>query len=80
MPSIAKRKKWREKRKNLKEGGVVLVAKPNQRRGMWPSGRIVSTPAWIRWDGPSSHGAYSIRGVQETNHQTVFLRGRQDLL
>ena len=34
MPSIAERKKWREKRKNLKEGGVVLVAEPNQRRGM----------------------------------------------
>ena len=80
MPSLTERKKWRKKRKNLKEGGVVLVAEPVQPRGIWPSGRIVSTPAWIRWDGPSSHGAYSIRGFQETNHKTVFLRLRQDLL
>ena len=28
MPSLTERKKWREKRKNLKEGGVVLVAEP----------------------------------------------------
>ena len=48
MPSRTERKKWREKRKNLKEGGVVLVAEPNQPRGIWPSGRIVSTPAWTR--------------------------------
>ena len=40
-----------------------------------PSGKIVSTPALISWDGPSSHGAYSVRGIQETNHKTVFLRG-----
>ena len=57
MPSVTERKKWREKRKNLKEGGVVLVEEPNQPRGMWPSGRIVSTPACMGWDGPSSHGA-----------------------
>ena len=63
MPSLTERNKWREKRRNLKEGGVVLVAEPNQQRGMWPSGRIVSTPAWIRWDRLSSHGAYSVRGV-----------------
>ena len=28
MPSITERKKGIEKRKNLKEGGVVLVAEP----------------------------------------------------
>ena len=48
MPSRTEGKKWREKRKNLKEGGVVLVAEPTQPRGIWPSGRIVSTPAWTR--------------------------------
>ena len=48
MPSLIEREKWRENRKNLKEGGVVLVAEPNQPRRIWPSGRIVSTPAWTR--------------------------------
>jgi len=43
IPSLTERKKWREKRKNLKEGDVVLFAEPNQPRGMWPLGRIVST-------------------------------------
>ena len=28
---------------NLKEGDVVLVAEPNQPRGVWPLSRIVST-------------------------------------
>ena len=43
IPSLTETKKWREKRKSLKEGDVVLVAEPNQLRGMWPLGRIVST-------------------------------------
>ena len=30
-------------KQNLKEGDVVLVAEPNQPRGVWPLGRIVST-------------------------------------
>ena len=32
-----------------------------------------------RWNGPNSHSAYSIRGVQETSHKTVLLRGSGDL-
>ena len=43
MPSLTERKKWREKRRNLKEGGVVLVAEPNQQLGILPLGRIVTT-------------------------------------
>ena len=43
LPNLTERKKWKEKRQNLKEGDVVLVAKPNQPRGVWPLGRIVST-------------------------------------
>ena len=43
IPSLTERKKWREKRKSLKEGDVVFVAEPNQLRGMWPLSRIVST-------------------------------------
>ena len=43
IPKLTERKKRREKRKNLKEGNVVLVAEPNQARGIWPLGRIVST-------------------------------------
>lgn len=43
IPSLTEREKWREKRKNLKEGDVVLVAEPNQPRGIWLLGRIVST-------------------------------------
>ena len=31
---LTERRKWREKRKSLKEGDVVLVAEPNQLRGM----------------------------------------------
>ena len=43
IPSLIERKKWKEKRKNLKEADVVLVAEPNQRRGIWPLGRMGST-------------------------------------
>ena len=43
IPSLIQRKKWREKRKNLKEGDVVLVAEPNQPLGILPLGRIVTT-------------------------------------
>ena len=43
IPKITERKKRKEKIKNLKEGNVVLVAEPNQPRGIWPLGRIVST-------------------------------------
>ena len=45
IPRLTERKKWREKKKNLKEGGVVLVAEPNQPRGILPLGWIVSTHA-----------------------------------
>ena len=30
LPSLTERKKWKEKKQNLKEGDVVLVAEPNQ--------------------------------------------------
>ena len=58
----------------------MLVAEPDQPRGIWPLGfGLCVYSSWTRWDGPSSHSAYSIRGVQETNHKTVFLRGNGDL-
>ena len=43
LPGLTERKKWKNKKQNLKEGDVVLVAEPNQPRGVWPLGRIVST-------------------------------------
>ena len=43
LPSLTERKKWKEKKRSLKDGDVVLVAEPNQPRGVWPLGRIVST-------------------------------------
>ena len=43
LPSLTERKKWKEKKRSLREGDVVLVAEPNQPRGEWPLGRIVST-------------------------------------
>ena len=43
LPNLSERKKWKEKKQNLKVGDVVLVAEPNQPRGVWPLGRIVST-------------------------------------
>ena len=43
IPKLTERKKRKEKRKNLRKGNVVLVAEPNQPRGIWPLGRIVST-------------------------------------
>ena len=46
---MTERKKWKEKKQNLKEGDAVLVAEPNQPRGVWPLGRIVSTH--LGWDG-----------------------------
>ena len=49
LPSLSERKKWKEKKQNLKVGDVVLVAEPNQPRGVWPLGKIVST--YPRKDG-----------------------------
>ena len=43
IPILIQRKKWREKRKNLKEGDVVLVTEPNQLLGILLLGRIVTT-------------------------------------
>ena len=43
LPSLTERKKWKEKKQSLKDGDVVLVAEPNQPRGVWPLSRIVST-------------------------------------
>ena len=47
IPSLTERKKWREKKKNLKERDihvlVAVVGEPNQPRGIWTLGRIVST-------------------------------------
>ena len=43
IPKLTERKKRKEKRKNLRKGNVVLVAEPNQPRGIWPLRRIVST-------------------------------------
>ena len=43
LPSLTERKKWKEKKQNLKEGDVELVAEPDQPRGVWPLGRIMST-------------------------------------
>ena len=34
LPSLSERKKWKEKKLNLKVGDVVLVAEPNQPRGV----------------------------------------------
>ena len=43
LPSLTERKKWKEKKQNFKERDVFLVAEPNQPRGVWPLGRIVSS-------------------------------------
>ncbi|XP_068707672.1 uncharacterized protein [Montipora capricornis] len=43
LSSPTERMKWKEKKQNLKERNVVLVAEPNQPRGVWPLARIVST-------------------------------------
>ena len=43
IPILIQRKKWREKRKNLKEGDVVLVAETNLPLGILLLGRIVTT-------------------------------------
>ena len=43
LPSLSESKKSKEKKQNLKVGDVVLVAEPNQPRGVWPLGRIVFT-------------------------------------
>ena len=43
LTSLTERKKWKEKKRSLKDGDVVLVAEANQPRGVWPLGRIVST-------------------------------------
>ncbi|KAL9982784.1 hypothetical protein ACROYT_G004889 [Oculina patagonica] len=41
LPSMRERKKWKNKKQNLKEGDVALVAEPNQLGGEWPLVKIV---------------------------------------
>ena len=43
LPGLTERKKWKEKKRSLKDGDVVLVAEPNLPRGVWTLGRIMST-------------------------------------
>ena len=43
LTSLTERKKWNEKRQNLKVRDVVLLSESNQQRGIWPLGRVVST-------------------------------------
>ena len=66
LPSLTERKKWKEKKRSLKDGDVVLVAEPNLPRGVWPLGRIMSTH-------PGQDGL--VREVQETNYKPLFIRG-----
>ena len=43
LTSLMGRKKVKENRQNMKVGDVVLLSKPNQQRGIWPLGRVMST-------------------------------------
>ena len=78
LPSSTEKKTWKEKKLNLKEGDVVLAAEQNKSQGVWLLGRIVfSHPGQ---DGTKScHRSYSVRGVQKTNHESVFVRGSRRL-
>ena len=40
LVTLNTRKKWRDKKDNLKIGDVVLVADQNTPRGQWPLGRV----------------------------------------
>ena len=40
LPTLNARKKWRNRRENLRVGQVVIVMTPDTPRGKWPLGRI----------------------------------------
>ena len=42
-PSFAARQKWRENRRNLRVGDIVLVVGQNSPRGEWPLARVADT-------------------------------------
>ena len=41
-PTMQERKKWAEHAKNLRVGDLVVLADPNNPRGHWPLGRILT--------------------------------------
>ena len=53
----------------------MLVAEPNQPRGVWPLGRIVSTHPGKDWMVPAVTVIYSIQRVQESDHEALSVRG-----
>ena len=43
LPSLAGRRKWQHKQRDIKVGDVVLVIAVDTERGRWPLGRITKT-------------------------------------
>ena len=43
LPSLAARQKWRQNRRNLRVGDIVLVVGQNSPRGEWPLARVAET-------------------------------------
>ena len=60
LPSLTQRKKWKENKQTLKEGDVVLVAEPNQPRGVWQNCVYSS---WAGWVSSSSYSTYPARRI-----------------
>jgi hypothetical protein len=65
LPTLNRRKKWQQLRKDIKEGDTVLVISPDSPRGHWPLGRIVSVHP-----GKDGH----IRVVEVRIGETVLTR------
>ena len=43
MPLLQERQKWLEKRRNLKEGDIVLIVDERAPRGSWLMGKVEKT-------------------------------------
>ena len=43
LPTLGKRTKWYQEKKNLAVGDIVLVTSPSTPRGSWPLGRVINT-------------------------------------
>jgi len=43
LPSLQSTRKWNKEANNIKIGDVVLVIKPDEKRGEWPIGRVEKT-------------------------------------
>ena len=65
------RRKWQERRENLKCGDIVSISDASAARGDWPLGILVSTYPDNTWRGEDSRYEIQIGSITQTRDEVV---------